>query len=215
MSNNQEIIQTSKKPTKICLKCNRGLREGQTVCSNCGCTDIIRKADLKRCIDVFNRADSIEKEKLSHENPYFLIIKYGQITHYKNTSNTNHNNEKTNDTLIALGGLVFVVLAIILGIAVLLATSNFFIALIPFSLFMYLSYICQQNVSPKTWAAVRNNEKAKKEQELNGGYLCPNCGKKAGHEISVVKKSVSVATFGLASNKIGKTYECKNCKYKW
>lgn len=44
---------------------------------------------------------------------------------------------------------------------------------------------------------------------------CPVCGSKNVAKISTLNRSVSVATVGLASSKIGKQYECKNCKHKW
>lgn len=58
-------------------------------------------------------------------------------------------------------------------------------------------------------------EEREKQRKLENGYKCPNCGMKAGYPISKVSKSVSVGTMGLASNKIGKTYKCENCKYMW
>lgn len=58
-------------------------------------------------------------------------------------------------------------------------------------------------------------EQAEKQRKLENGYKCPNCGMKAGYPISKMSKSVSVGTMGLASNKIGKTYKCENCKYMW
>lgn len=44
---------------------------------------------------------------------------------------------------------------------------------------------------------------------------CPICGSTNVKKISTLNRTVSVATVGLASSKIGKQYECKNCKHKW
>ncbi len=44
---------------------------------------------------------------------------------------------------------------------------------------------------------------------------CPICGSINVNRISTMNRTVSVATVGLASSKIGKQYECKNCKHKW
>lgn len=44
---------------------------------------------------------------------------------------------------------------------------------------------------------------------------CPNCGSLKINRISTLNRTVSVATVGLASSKIGKQYECKSCKHKW
>lgn len=44
---------------------------------------------------------------------------------------------------------------------------------------------------------------------------CPNCGSTNTQRISTANRATSVAMVGLASSKIGKQYECKNCKHKW
>lgn len=49
----------------------------------------------------------------------------------------------------------------------------------------------------------------------NNKLKCPVCGSTNVAKISTLNRSVSVATVGLASSKIGKQYECKNCKHKW
>lgn len=44
---------------------------------------------------------------------------------------------------------------------------------------------------------------------------CPTCGSTNIKKISDLNRVASVALFGLASSKIGKQFECKNCGYKW
>lgn len=44
---------------------------------------------------------------------------------------------------------------------------------------------------------------------------CPVCGSIRVNKISTANRLTSVFAFGLASSKIGKQYECKNCKHKW
>ena len=44
---------------------------------------------------------------------------------------------------------------------------------------------------------------------------CPQCGSINIKPISTVNRIISVGMVGLASSKIGKQYECKNCKHKW
>lgn len=44
---------------------------------------------------------------------------------------------------------------------------------------------------------------------------CPVCGSTNVKRISDLNRTVSVATLGLASSKIGKQYECGKCKHKW
>ena len=79
----------------------------------------------------------------------------------------------------------------------------------------FISYKILNSVSSETWKAVSEAEKQKKHQKMNVGYKCPSCGKHAGHEIKAISKAASVSMFGLASNKVGKTYKCENCGYMW
>lgn len=44
---------------------------------------------------------------------------------------------------------------------------------------------------------------------------CPHCNSTNIKQISMLNRMISVEIFGLASSKIGKQFECKNCKYKW
>lgn len=44
---------------------------------------------------------------------------------------------------------------------------------------------------------------------------CPTCGSAKIKKISLGKKIFAVEMVGLASNSIGKTFECKKCGYKW
>lgn len=44
---------------------------------------------------------------------------------------------------------------------------------------------------------------------------CPNCGSTNTVRITTANRMASVAAVGIASGKIGKQFECKNCKYKW
>lgn len=44
---------------------------------------------------------------------------------------------------------------------------------------------------------------------------CPHCNSTKIRPISTASRVVSVAAVGVASGKIGKQFECLNCKYKW
>lgn len=44
---------------------------------------------------------------------------------------------------------------------------------------------------------------------------CPTCGSPNISGIGTVERAGSVAMFGLASKKIGKTFKCSNCGYTW
>lgn len=52
--------------------------------------------------------------------------------------------------------------------------------------------------------------------QLSTGISCPNCRSKEVNKISGASKVGSALMFGvLAMGKLSKTYECKDCKYKW
>lgn len=44
---------------------------------------------------------------------------------------------------------------------------------------------------------------------------CPTCGSTNVRHISTLNRAISIGVFGLFSSKIGKNYECLNCKSKW
>ena len=58
-------------------------------------------------------------------------------------------------------------------------------------------------------------EKDKNKPQPSNIPKCPTCGSTDIKDISTLNRMVSVGAFGLASDKIGKTKECKNCGYKW
>ncbi len=60
-----------------------------------------------------------------------------------------------------------------------------------------------------------NTYRKNSKNKHNAGIKCPMCGSGNVYRISTTNRAVSVATVGLASSKIGKQYECKNCKHKW
>lgn len=44
---------------------------------------------------------------------------------------------------------------------------------------------------------------------------CPMCGSLQTQRITTAKRAASVYAVGAASDKIGKQFECRACKYKW
>lgn len=52
-------------------------------------------------------------------------------------------------------------------------------------------------------------------QRVANSPKCPMCGSHDIQKISTTSRVISVATVGLASGKLGKQYECKNCKHRW
>lgn len=44
---------------------------------------------------------------------------------------------------------------------------------------------------------------------------CPTCGSPKVQKITLTKKAVGGAMFGIFSSSVRKTFECKSCGYKW
>ena len=77
----------------------------------------------------------------------------------------------------------------------------------------YEDYI--KNRPIQSFSNEANHQGSLNRKYYKEGYKCPNCGKKAGKPIGFFSKTFSIGLKGLASNKIGKSYECENCRYTW
>lgn len=69
------------------------------------------------------------------------------------------------------------------------------------------------------WA---NEEKIKKQAEIKAEIeknktipKCPTCSSTNIQKIGAGERLMSVAMLGLYSNKINKSFKCKNCGYTW
>lgn len=61
-----------------------------------------------------------------------------------------------------------------------------------------------------------NQQKIRKEHQYKLDHpKCPNCNGYNTKRITTVNRAISVSVVGLASSKIGKSFECLDCKYKW
>lgn len=65
--------------------------------------------------------------------------------------------------------------------------------------------------------AVRNGVDPKIALKNAGKNLpkCPTCGSLSVEKIGGLERAASVGFWGLFSNKINKTYKCKNCGHTW
>ena len=54
-----------------------------------------------------------------------------------------------------------------------------------------------------------------RENQKKVGIKCPNCKSDNVSRISTASRAVSIAAVGLASGKIGKQYECRQCRHRW
>lgn len=61
----------------------------------------------------------------------------------------------------------------------------------------------------------RKQEKVEKKQARATLPSCPVCGSNHVKRISTTNRAVSVYVAGVASSKIGKQYQCQDCKHLW
>ena len=73
----------------------------------------------------------------------------------------------------------------------------------------------QKELDEKLEEIDRNAQAHKAAQHAYDHPECPMCKSHNTRRISTANRAISVATVGLASSKIGKQYECFNCKHKW
>lgn len=109
--------------------------------------------------------------------------------------------------------------------------NEFFIicglCILGYGIYLFYKRISQYKLSSNNFEeyqkqVIRKEDEAKKRSEAVASAKrranapkCPICGSTNIRRISTLNRGMSVATVGLASSKIGKQYECKNCKHKW
>ena len=81
--------------------------------------------------------------------------------------------------------------------------------------FINSSYGKEYKIMVETEARLKEERERKKELEKSKRPVCPICSSKNTRRLSTTNRAVSIAVVGLASDKIGKQYECLNCKHKW
>lgn len=139
---------------------------------------------------------------------------------------------KTRLKMIIVSG-VLTVLAILF-----LFIGNYALAILvalPAGVIWYLVYLCrgsveraandlhmaQMDMEKYEWAmhvrAIDVQAQMRQNQAVHNAQhpQCPMCGSQNTQRISTLSRTASVAAVGLASSKIGKQFECKNCKYQW
>lgn len=73
-----------------------------------------------------------------------------------------------------------------------------------------------QELAHERLAKSREVEAAKKKQQYKLDHpKCPTCGGTNTRRITTTSRAVSITATGLASRKLGKTFECLDCKYTW
>lgn len=120
------------------------------------------------------------------------------------------------------GGIVFVVLGVLGLGATYYAFKDYRNELYKYHLSQtdrdaYDKYVIEEREKRLEEQRIIDQQKAEKEAKKYNHYRykCPMCQSNKIMNISTVKKAVSAEMLGLASDKIGKTYQCDDCKYMW
>lgn len=110
-------------------------------------------------------------------------------------------------------GLLFLVLiaTIVFGIMG-YCISGILGAIIGTAIIPVLLWICVKLANDKD---VKAYEASHPKPASNPKPKCPTCGSTNVEKISTINRAVSIGVAGLASDKIGKQFCCKNCGYKW
>ena len=80
----------------------------------------------------------------------------------------------------------------------------------------YIETLIKDTYDPKT-----REEREANEKHPFDGYVpddspkCPTCQSTNIRKMSGIERGASIATFGLFSKKINKTFKCNGCGYTW
>ena len=76
-------------------------------------------------------------------------------------------------------------------------------------------YVYTMYISDNAPTEEEKKEMLEREKYNNFRYTCPYCKSKKVKSIGTFNRALSIHLWGLASSKIGKDFECDNCKRKW
>ena len=88
---------------------------------------------------------------------------------------------------------------------------------------IFEKYIKNSPLYSEEYAKQREEKQTRESMNLPSSYKaqqqnipkCPTCGSTNIKRITTANRAVSVLTLGILSGKIGKNYECLDCKAKW
>lgn len=131
-------------------------------------------------------------------------------------SSSANDKEKDNSGSGCLGWLIAVGVIVAIGMFLLTAGfSDFALWWLVFPLAFVALLIVGMIYSFATSDPKEIKQNWDKEKYNDYKFTCPMCGSKKVKKIGTMNRAASVATVGLASSKIGKQYECDDCKHKW
>lgn len=179
-----------------CPECGKEVSDKANVCLNCGYSireyvENIRKKEVYQ-----KRIDSIKiPEKPKRENSWFIFMGICIIGALSGIIS-----ESDNDFTIFLYSFTLF-FGVVFSIGV--REYNYRVRMKKYKLAID---------NPELYRITILQEQEEKDKKL---IKCPNCGSANTKKISATSRVVSTTMIGLASSKLGKQFECKNCGYKW
>ena len=128
-----------------------------------------------------------------------------------------YNSKKYDDSNI--GCIVWLIfIGLVIGIGMWLVTDGFnnsqlWYLIFPISIATFLVAGLIYSFATSDPQEIKQNWDKEKYNDYK--FTCPMCGSQKVKKIGNIDRAASVATWGLASSKIGKQYECDDCKHKW
>lgn len=216
----------------ICPKCRGLYQDTDTICQECN-IKLMNKDFFQQVYYEFE--DMNKKQKLKHRfnERYETICKYhfSNIYNYEQEQTTKNEIAQTEqapsptssefdnttwysiftDVSLIVSFIVFYQLAwkrdhILLGT---------FLTIMILLLWRYLCARLAPNTSKFIDEQIKEDRNSKNNRMCNPGLKCPLCGSHYVVKIGALDRAASVHFWGLASDKIGKQYECKDCRHKF
>ena len=181
-----------------CPECGKEVSDKAPACIHCGFP--LEKSPQK--VDVLTQTRTIEKATQQVEN-----IPTQEAVHPPKAR------EESNSGCLPY--LIVCGVIIVLGVWLLVDNMGAFVwgVILPFVFLVLFLGFCIHTWSTADPKEVKENWDKEKYNDYK--FTCPMCGSKKVKKIGTMNRAASVATVGLASSKIGKQYECDDCKHKW
>lgn len=209
--NKQEKIEnmsnTHKQSLNYCPECKKEFPGDLRVCPNCGLS-LDDKENVLRLKEIM-RLESIANDKFWFKDSLKLIITFSVFS------------------------ICFFILFYFIRFGLFSAGGVLsFLLTIVFLFTLYSDYASKEKAKEELELAKKDYDKykaqkdkqreaAKRQSAIDNAKKaanhpkCPNCDSTNTVRITTANRMASVAAVGIASSKIGKQYQCLNCKYKW
>lgn len=214
----EQTTQNTKKPTKICLKCKRGLHSNAVKCTSCGCTDIMDKKQYKVLMEQYEKSSYKEKQELKNSPDFTLIAKY-QFDKSYNEQPKNFKNNDFDNSFKSIVGMLFIGLAIVSFIYGIVRLNSVLLGFIFAIICLLISYYLINGISQNNKHSSKQTKEIKIQEfqtQQQNIPKCPICQSTNLSKITNTRKAGKIVLFGIfGAGDLGKTWKCNNCGSKF